>query len=108
MGYYRQHLFFCMNQREGGRACCNDKGATAMKDYAKKRIKALGLDGPGGIRVSMAGCLGRCAEGPVLVIYPEGVWYTYKNEEDIEKIIKSHVLEGRPFTPLELPAGEEA
>jgi hypothetical protein len=45
MSYYTHHVFFCCNQREGGRACCNDKGASAMRDYAKQRVKELGLAG---------------------------------------------------------------
>lgn len=105
MSYYRQHLFFCMNQRDGGRQCCNNANATAMKDHAKRRIKSLGLDGPGGVRVNMAGCLGRCAEGPVLVIYPEEVWYTYSTQADVDEIIDSHVLQGQVVTRLLLAEG---
>ena len=43
MSYYDKHVFFCCNQRDGGRTCCNDKGASAMRDYAKAKVKALGL-----------------------------------------------------------------
>jgi (2Fe-2S) ferredoxin len=93
-----------MNQRDAGRQCCNDAGATSMKDYAKQRIKQLGLDGPGGVRVNMAGCLGRCAEGPILVIYPDEVWYTYETQQDIDEIIDSHIINGKVVEHLRLPS----
>ena len=95
MSYYRYHVFFCINQRQGGEACCNDLGAQAMRDYAKKRIKALGLAGEGGIRINNAGCLDRCELGPALVVYPEGCWYTYVDESDIDEIIDKHLKQGK-------------
>jgi (2Fe-2S) ferredoxin len=100
MSYYRIHLFFCTNQRENGKQCCNDAGGSTMRDYAKRRLQELGLTGSGGVRVSAAGCLGRCSEGPSLVIYPQGVWYTYNNSDDIERILFEHVQNGRIVTDL--------
>jgi hypothetical protein len=58
--YYRYHVFFCINQREDGEPCCAAKGAVAMRDYAKDRVKALGLAGKGQVRINQAGCLDRC------------------------------------------------
>src|SRR5438034_9524164 len=69
MSYYERHVFFCCNQRQNGETCCNDKGASGMRDYAKKRVKELGLAGPGKVRVNQAGCLDRCEEGPCVVVY---------------------------------------
>lgn len=100
MGYYRFHIFFCTNERSNGKRCCQDIGAEKMCQYAKQRIKALGLSGKGGIRVSRSGCLGRCAEGPVVVIYPEGIWYTYSSKEDIDEIIFEQVRNGRQIERL--------
>jgi (2Fe-2S) ferredoxin len=100
--YFRHHVFFCVNQREGGEACCAAHGAGAMRDYAKRRIKALGLNGPGKVRINQAGCLDRCAEGPVIVVYPEGVWYTYVDEEDIDEIIEEHLRQGRVVERLKI------
>ena len=77
MSHYKHHVFFCQNQREAPEACCANHGAAAMRDYCKGRVKALGLAGPGKVRVNQAGCLDRCEEGPVIVVYPEAVWYTY-------------------------------
>ena len=102
MSHYRYHVFFCVNQRESGEACCANHGSPAMRDYAKARIKALGLSGPGKIRVNTAGCLDRCSEGPVLVIYPEGTWYTYVDREDIDEIINEHLIGGRVVNRLKI------
>ncbi|MHB1565632.1 MAG: (2Fe-2S) ferredoxin domain-containing protein [Acidiferrobacter sp.] len=100
--YYRQHVFFCTNERDGNRACCQQHDARRMRDYAKQRIKALGLSAPGAVRINAAGCMDRCAEGPVLVIYPEGVWYTYVDREDIDEILTEHILGGRLVERLRL------
>jgi len=62
----------------------------------------LGLSGPGKIRINKAGCLDRCADGPVAVIYPEGIWYTFIDTEDVEEIIQSHLMQGRPVERLQL------
>lgn len=100
--YYQKHIFFCCNQREGGRKCCADEGAKDMRDYAKKRLKEQDLSGRGGVRVNVAGCLGRCSEGPVLVIYPEGTWYTYKKKKDIDEIIEQEIVQGKSVNRLKL------
>lgn len=65
-----------------------------MRDYAKARIKELGLAGKGRLRINQAGCLDRCEEGPVLVVYPEGVWYTYVDKDDVDEIIDKHLVNG--------------
>ena len=100
--HYRHHVFFCCNQRDGGTACCADHRASALRDYAKRRVKALGLSGAGKARVNMAGCLDRCEQGPVLVVYPEAVWYTYVDESDIDEIIDSHLVRGQPVDRLRI------
>jgi len=93
--YYRRHVFFCTNLRTDGRACCQDHDARRMRDYVKDKVKELKLTGPGGVRINSAGCLGRCAEGPTVVVYPEGVWYTYRDERDLDEIIEQHLVHGR-------------
>lgn len=102
MSYYQKHVFFCCNQRQNQEACCNNHGATEIQAYAKQRIKALGLNGPGKVRMNKAGCLDRCQEGPVMVIYPEAVWYTYVDRADIDEIIDSHVINGKPVERLRI------
>ena len=100
--YYAHHVFFCLNKREEGRPCCADKGAQAAQEHAKQRIKQLGLNGQGKIRINKAGCLDRCEEGPVLVVYPEGTWYTYVDQEDIDEIIDKHLVGGTPVERLKI------
>lgn len=102
MSYYRHHVFFCTNLRTDGSACCQQYGAQSMRDYMKQRVKALGLSGKGGVRVNNAGCLDRCSEGPVVVVYPEGVWYTYVDKEDLDEIIAEHLQNGRVVDRLKL------
>jgi (2Fe-2S) ferredoxin len=102
MSHYSHHLFFCLNRRDDGRACCADHDAERLQAYAKQRIKSLGLAGEGKVRVNKAGCLDRCDLGPALVVYPEAVWYTYVDEKDIDEIIDSHVVGGKPVERLRL------
>lgn len=101
MSFYRRHAFFCTNVREG-RACCQDHGADQAREHAKARIKAAGLGHPGGVRVNKAGCLDRCEEGPVLVVYPEGTWYTYLDTADIDEIVDEHLVNGRVVKRLQI------
>lgn len=102
--YYKHHVFFCINQREPGaaRECCADKCAKEAQKHAKGRIKELNLSGKGKVRINQAGCLDRCEEGPVLVIYPEGTWYTYVDNADIDEIIDSHIVNGQPVDRLKI------
>lgn len=93
--HFKYHVFFCLNQREKGEDCCMNRGAEAAFDYMKKKVKQQGLAGAGNVRINRAGCLDRCAEGPVMVIYPDAVWYTFVDESDIDDIIESHLQQGK-------------
>lgn len=73
-----------------------------MRSYMKKRIKELGLSGKDQVRVNTAGCLDRCDLGPVIVIYPQGTWYTYLDEEDVDEIIESLLADGKPIARLHI------
>jgi (2Fe-2S) ferredoxin len=73
-----------------------------MQAYAKQRIKELGLAGKGKVRINKAGCLDRCDEGPVLVVYPDEVWYTYVDRADVDEIIKAHIVGGRVVERLRI------
>lgn len=103
MTYFKRHIFFCLNQRENGEDCCADHNAKAGFDHCKSRVKAEKLAGPGGVRVNKAGCMDRCAGGPVAVVYPEAVWYTYVDESDIDEIVESHLKNGVVVERLVLP-----
>ena len=104
MAYYKQHLFFCVNERGpcSDRPCCNQCGSAEIREYAKRKIKDLGLAGEGKVRINQAGCLDRCEEGPVCVVYPEGTWYTYIDESDVDEIIESHLQNGKPVDRLKI------
>jgi (2Fe-2S) ferredoxin len=101
--YYERHIFFCLNDRDNGEDSCAHHGAKAGFDHCKSRIKAEKLSGPGHVRVNKAGCMDRCAGGPVAVVYPEGTWYTYVDAADIDDIVDSHLKRGKIVERLLLP-----
>lgn len=100
--YFKHHVFFCCNQRSDGRESCEDHGASEMRDYCKQRVKKAALTGVGRGRVNQAGCLDRCELGPVMVVYPEGVWYRYKTKADIDEIVSEHLGQGRVVDRLRI------
>ena len=101
--YYQRHIFFCLNQRENGEAACAQHNARQAYEHCKARVKAEGLSGPGQVRVNQAGCMNRCAAGPVAVVYPEAVWYTYVDQQDIDEIVESHLKNGKVVERLLTP-----
>lgn len=102
--YYKRHIFFCLNERKNGEECCALHRAQEGFDRCKSQIKAAGLAGPGQVRVNKAGCLDRCAAGPVAVVYPEAVWYTFVDTDDIDEIVESHLKNGQVVKRLLIPA----
>lgn len=91
--YYQVHIFACTNTRpeKHPRGSCAARGGQKLRDYMKVRAKELGIEA---VRVNSAGCLDRCELGPVVVIYPEGVWYSVQSFEDIDEILDTHVIKG--------------
>lgn len=86
MTYYQKHVFICTNQKEDGKKCCTQiNGENAWK-WLKAEITKREQHGPGKIRVSRSGCLGRCSEGPWVVCYPAGQWFNYQSQEDLQQI----------------------
>lgn len=102
-GYYGRHIFFCLNERKTDEDSCSKHGAQAGFDHCKSRVRQAGLAGPGQVRVNKAGCLDRCAGGPVAVVYPEAVWYTFVDTADIDEIVDSHLVRGQVVERLLLP-----
>lgn len=92
MNHYIKHVFLCTNQKAAGKQCCANSGGEPFFDYLKTKLLESGLHGPGKIRVSKSGCLGRCSSGPCIVIYPEGAWYTYTSFADLDEIIDKHLI----------------
>ena len=104
--YFRAHLFVCCNRRPDGhaRGSCAAAGSEGLRDYMKARAKELGLKG---VRVNAAGCLDRCELGPVVVIYPEGIWYRAATRDDVDEILTAHLQAGGRATRLMLPGRDE-
>lgn len=99
--YYRAHVFCCTNERPEGhrRGSCKRKGSDRLRDYMKARAKELGL---ADVRINASGCLDRCECGPTMVIYPEGVWYSYLTRGDVDEILEVHLRQGRRVERLML------
>lgn len=105
--HYQKHVFVCANIKANNKKCCGQTATDDLVTHMKERLLALDAHGVGKIRVSRSGCLGRCALGPCVVIYPEGLWYTYENMDDIDEIISSYLLGGEVVKRL-LIESEEA
>jgi len=103
MSYFDKHVFFCTNQRKGVEDCCANHGAEKARDYMKKKVKELDLSTrKNKIRINSAGCMDRCDEGPVIVVYPEATWYTYVDNNDLDEIIEEHLKHGRIVERLKI------
>ncbi|MDE2618885.1 MAG: (2Fe-2S) ferredoxin domain-containing protein [Sphingomonadales bacterium] len=101
----QRHIFLCAEPQKG--ECCSPEVGTPAWKYLKKRIKQLGLDGPGGVARSKADCLRICAAGPVAVVWPDGVWYHSCTEPVLERIIQEHLIGGEPVEAFRLePAAD--
>ncbi|MBA2648823.1 MAG: (2Fe-2S) ferredoxin domain-containing protein [Legionella sp.] len=100
MAYYAKHILMCTNQKIPGKQCCANSGGEPFFDYMKSKLLELGMHGPGKIRVSKSGCLGRCSSGPCIVIYPEGIWFTYSSYEDLNQIIQNYIINNQVVDSL--------
>lgn len=68
----------------------------------KSSVKKLNLNGKNKVRINRAGCLDRCGEGPLMVVYPEAIWYTFVDNDDIDEIISSHLQQGKVVERLQI------
>lgn len=91
--YYQKHIFFCSNQKTNETGCGYFGGEESF-NFARDYLKSIDLWGQGKIRASKSGCLGRCENAPVCVVYPDAVWYSYVDEEDVKEIINQHLIKG--------------
>ena len=94
------HVFVCENQRPAGhpRGCCINRGGHAVRGWFREILEERGL--LEGKNVNGASCLGYCDAGPLVVFYPEGIWYRAETREDVAEIVDSHLAGGKPVDRL--------
>ncbi len=99
----RRHIFLCADQTEP--KCAPKARGLASWQFLKKRLAELGLTGAGGIYRTKANCLQICMQGPIAVVYPEGVWYRGCTPEVLERIIQEHLIGGRVVSEFSFARG---
>jgi (2Fe-2S) ferredoxin len=103
MPKFKRHIFICTNQRPEGhpRGCCSPSGDGELHLLFKGKLAERGIRGT--VRANKAGCLDQCEIGPTVVVYPEAVWYGHVSPADVDEIIESHIIGGRPVERLIIP-----
>lgn len=96
-----RHLFLCCDQTKP--KCCDKAASLEAWDYLKRRLTELGLDrptttSPTSIFRTKANCLRVCTDGPILLVYPDGVWYRNATPEVIERVLQEHILGNQVVT----------
>jgi len=103
MPVFERHVFICTNQRppDSPRGSCDPEGKRALQSLFKAAVARRGLKGR--VRANAAGCLDQCEHGPTVVVYPDAVWYGHVTRHDVEEIVTSHIIGGKPVHRLVLP-----
>ena len=91
--FYKKHIFFCTNRRKDeNKRSCGSEEVDSLRVYMKEKIKSSGIKG---VRVNTSGCLNRCKKGPLMVVYPEGLWLKVTNKKDIDLIIENYIKKNK-------------
>jgi (2Fe-2S) ferredoxin len=100
MPAFERHVFVCCNSRPKGapRRSCTADGTSALHIALQQGVKAADLTGR--VRINKSGCLDQCEHGPMVVVYPEAVWYGSVRPEDAAEIVNEHLVAGRPVDRL--------
>ncbi len=88
----RSHVLIC------GGTGCTSSGSPAIREHLQKELKEKGLDGE--IQVVQTGCFGLCEHGPIMIVYPDGTFYSRVTNDDVTEIVEEHLLKGRPVQRL--------
>jgi (2Fe-2S) ferredoxin len=99
MGQYRHHVFVCT----GGEVCPTQGDVEAFVTYLRSACARAGLGRE--VRINRAGCFSQCGWGPMMVVYPDDVWYAGVREQDLAEIFESHLRRGVPVERLRYRPG---
>ena len=97
MGQYDRHVFVCTS----GETCPTQGDVEKFVKVLRDGVKRAGQQGD--IRVNKSGCFSQCGHGPMIVVYPENVWYQGVTEHDLKEICQSHLRDGAPIERLRMP-----
>lgn len=100
MGQYERHVFVCTS----GDTCPDQGDVEKFVKILRERARAVGK--PADVRVNKAGCFSQCGRGPMIVVYPEDVWYAGVTEADLDEIVTSHIVGGKPVERLRYAPGK--
>ncbi len=95
---FRIHIFVCTQQKPEGVACCPASGSFAVLTELDREIQARGMGND--VQLTTCGCLGLCDEGPIMAVYPEGLWYRRVQPADVAEIVSTHLRDGKPVDRL--------